>query len=73
MVPDMSESNRNSRDNIPAALPGDALAGRSFRGSQYDNQQRIEAAVHYLVHGSLTKAAKACSIPLTTLYDWKNS
>ena len=50
-----------------------ALKGHTFRGSQYDNQQRIEAAVHYMVHGSLTKTAKACSIPLTTLYDWKKS
>jgi hypothetical protein len=50
-----------------------ALEGHTFRGSQYDNQQRIEAAVHYMVHGSLTKTAKACSIPLTTLYDWKQS
>ena len=49
------------------------LQGHSFRGSQYDNQQRIDAAVHYLIHGSLTKTAKACSIPLTTLYDWKQS
>ena len=50
-----------------------ALEGHPFRGSQYDNQQRIEAAVHFMVHGSLTKTAKACSIPLTTLYDWKQS
>jgi hypothetical protein len=47
-----------------------ALKGHTFPGSQYDNQQRIEAAVHYMVHGSLTKSAKACSIPPTTLYDW---
>ena len=50
-----------------------ALVGHTFRGSKYSNQQRIEAAVYYLVHGSLTKTAKACGIPLTTLYDWKQS
>ena len=26
-----------------------------------------------MVHGSLTKTANACGIPLTTLYDWKQS
>jgi hypothetical protein len=50
-----------------------ALKGHTFRGSQYDNQQRIEAAVYFMVHGSLTKTAKACGIPLTTLHDWKES
>ena len=52
---------------------GLALEGHTFRGSQYDNRQRIEAAVHYMMHGSLTKTAKACCIPLTTLYDCKQS
>ena len=64
----MNDTSRES--TAPLSL---ALEGHTFRGSQYDNQKRIEAAVHYLVHGSLTKAAKACSIPLTTLYDWKQS
>lgn len=50
-----------------------ALQGYTFPGSKYSNQQRIEAAVYYMVHGSLTKTAKACGIPLTTLYDWKQS
>ena len=50
-----------------------ALTGHTFPGSKYDNQQRIEAAAYYMVHGSLTKTAKACGIPLTTLYDWKQS
>jgi len=50
-----------------------ALAGYTFPGSKYSNQKRIEAAVHYMVYGSLTKTAKSCGIPLTTLYDWKQS
>jgi hypothetical protein len=29
--------------------------------------------VFFMVHGSLTKTAEACGIPLTTLYDWKQS
>ncbi len=51
---------------------GVVLKGYSFRGSQYDNQQRIEAAVYYMVHGSLTKTAKACGIPLTRFVTGKN-
>ncbi len=50
-----------------------ALAGYTFPGSKYGNQKRIEAAVYYLVHGSLTKTSKACHIPITTLYDWKQT
>jgi hypothetical protein len=48
-----------------------ALQGYVFPGSKYSNQQRIEAMVFFMVHGSLTKTAEACGIPLTTLYDWK--
>ena len=69
----MTKLNRKSHDSLPISLPGDVLTGHNFKGSQYSNQQRIEAAVHYMVHGSLTKTAKACQIPLTTLYDWKQS
>jgi len=29
--------------------------------------------VFFMVHGSLTKTSKACGIPLTTLFDWKQS
>ena len=50
-----------------------ALQHHTFPGSKYGNQQRMEAAVNYMVTGSLTKTAKACDIPLTTLFDWKQS
>lgn len=50
-----------------------ALQGYTFPGSNYSNQQRIEAVVYFMVHGSLTKTSKACGIPLTTLFDWKQS
>jgi hypothetical protein len=66
----MAKLARKFGDRSPTAMPGSALTGYSFQGSKYDNQQRIEAVVHYMVHGSLTKTAKACSIPLTTLHDW---
>ena len=49
------------------------LRHQTFPGSKYDNQRRMEAAVNYMVTGSLTKAAKACGIPLTTLFDWKKT
>ena len=49
------------------------LQENTFSGSKYDNQQRMEAAVNYMVTGSLTKTAKTCGIPMTTLFDWKQS
>jgi hypothetical protein len=50
-----------------------ALQSYTFPGSKYSNPQRIEAAVTYMVHGSLAKTSKAFRIPITTLYDWKKS
>jgi hypothetical protein len=67
---DSHKSHTADKSPLPYSV---ILKGHTFRGSQYDNQQRIEAAVHFMVHGSLTKTAKACHIPLTTLYDWKQS
>ncbi len=57
-------------NNVTTSL---ALAGYNFQGSKYSNEQRIEAVVNYMVHGTLTKASEACSIPLTTLHDWKQT
>ena len=50
-----------------------ALQGHTFGGSKYSNEQRIEAVVNYMVQGTLAGASKACGIPLTTLYDWKQT
>jgi hypothetical protein len=57
-------------ESIPHSI---VLQGHTFPGSKYSNQQRIEAVVYYMVHGSLTKTSKACGIPLTTLHDWKQT
>ncbi len=50
-----------------------ALQGYQFTGSQYSNEQRIEAVTHYLIMGALARASRACDIPLTTLHDWKKT
>jgi len=50
-----------------------ALQEYNFAGSKYTNEQRIEAVVNYMVQGTLSKASESCGIPLTTLYDWKQT
>jgi hypothetical protein len=50
-----------------------ALQGYQFTGSQYSNEQRIEAVTHYMIMGTLARASRACDIPLTTLHDWKKT
>jgi hypothetical protein len=50
-----------------------ALQGYTFPGSKYTNEQRIDAVVNYMILGTLSKASEACGIPLTTLYDWKQT
>jgi len=66
-------NSRKKKTMTKSVTHSHALQGYTFQGSKYSNQQRIEAAVYYMVHGSLTKTAKECGIPLTTLYDWKQS
>ena len=41
------------------------------QGSQYSNEDRREAASHYVVHGVMTKVANLTNIPERTLSDWK--
>ena len=50
-----------------------ALQKCNFAGNKYTNEQRIEAVVNYMVQGTLSKASEICRIPLTTLYDWKQT
>ena len=41
--------------------------------SQYSDEDRREAASHYVLHGVMSKVSKLTNIPKTTLQDWKNS
>ena len=50
-----------------------ALEGCDFSGSKYGNQERYQAVVAYLVNGTLTGASKSCGVPVTTIYDWKQT
>jgi len=40
-------------------------------GSQYSDEQRREAAAHYVVHGVMTKVTELTGISSATLSDWK--
>jgi hypothetical protein len=42
-------------------------------GSQYTNEDRRNAVATYMAHGSLTRTAELCSVPVSTLKDWMRS
>jgi len=42
-------------------------------GSQYSNEQRREAAAHYVLHGVMSKVSQLTNISETTLSGWKKS
>ena len=42
-------------------------------GSKYTNEQRVNAAYLYLIHGNLNKLSKYTQIPQRTLFDWTKS
>ena len=42
-------------------------------GSQYSNEDRREAAAHYVVHGVMSKVSKLTNISETTLSGWKKN
>jgi hypothetical protein len=42
-------------------------------GSQYTNEQRIQAATTFLTLGNIQKTSEAVNIPKRTLQDWRNT
>lgn len=42
-------------------------------GSQYSDQDRLQAATEYAIHGSIIKASEYTNIPSRTLYDWSKA
>ena len=51
----------------------EALSTVTTSGSQYSNEDRREAASHYVLHGVMSKVSELTNISQKTLSDWKKN